>query len=47
MSKEVSLEEVKKFWPQSAPNINNIKKYVRKYQDEKIKKKISTNKSCC
>ena len=24
MLKKVSLEEVKKFWPQSAPNINNI-----------------------
>ena len=36
MLKEVSLEEVKKFWPQSAPNINNIKKYVEKYQNEKL-----------
>ena len=43
MSKEVSLEEVKKFWPQSAPNINNIKKYVKKYQDEKIVIKYGGN----
>ena len=43
MLKEVSLEEVKKFWPQSAPNINNIKKYVEKYQNEKIVIKYGGN----
>ena len=43
MSKEVSLEEIKKFWPQSAPNINNIKKYVEKYQNEKIVIKYGGN----
>ena len=43
MSKEISLEEVKKFWPQSAPNINNIKKYVKKYQNEKIVIKCGGN----
>ena len=43
MSKEISLEEVKKFWPQSAPDINNIKKYVKKYQDEKIVIKYGGN----
>jgi acetylglutamate kinase len=37
------LEEVKKFWPQSAPDINNIKKYVKKYQDEKIVIKYGGN----
>ena len=26
MSKKISLDEVKKFWPQSAPDINNISK---------------------
>ena len=43
MSKEISLEEVKKFWPQSAPNINNIKKYVEKYHNEKIVIKYGGN----
>ena len=43
MSKEISLEEVKKFWPQSGPDINNIKKYVKKYQDEKIVIKYGGN----
>ena len=43
MSKEISLEEVKKFWPQSAPDIDNIKKYVKKYQDEKIVIKYGGN----
>ena len=43
MLKEISLEEVKNFWPQSAPNINNIKKYVEKYQNEKIVIKYGGN----
>jgi acetylglutamate kinase len=43
MSKEISLEEVKKFCPQSAPNINNIKKYVKKYKNEKIVIKYGGN----
>ena len=43
MSKEISLEKVKKFWPQSAPNINNIKKYVEKYQNETIVIKYGGN----
>ena len=43
MSKRISLEEVEKFWPQSAPNINNIKKYVEKYKNEKIVIKYGGN----
>ena len=43
MSKEISLDKVKKFWPQSAPNINNIQKYVEKYQNEKIVIKYGGN----
>ena len=43
MLKEISLEEVKKFWPQSAPDINNIKKYVKKYQNEQIVIKYGGN----
>ena len=43
MPKEISLEEVKKFWPKSAPDISNIKKYVEKYQNEKIVIKYGGN----
>lgn len=43
MSKEINLEEVKKFWPRSAPSIKNIKKYVKKYQNEKIVIKYGGN----
>jgi len=43
MSKEISLEEVKKFWPQTAPNINNIQKYIEKYQNEMIVIKYGGN----
>ena len=43
MLKEIFLEEVKNFWPQSAPNINNIKKYVEKYKNEKIVIKYGGN----
>lgn len=43
MSKVISLEEIKKYWPQSAPDINNIKKYVEKYENEKIVIKYGGN----
>ena len=43
MPKEISLEEIKKFWPQSAPDIRNIKKYVEKYQNETIVIKYGGN----
>ena len=43
MSKEISLEEIKKIWPQSAPNIKKIKKYVEKYKNEKIVIKYGGN----
>ena len=43
MSKKISLDEVKKFWPQSAPDINNISKYVQKYKNEKIVIKYGGN----
>ncbi len=43
MLKEISFEEIKKFWPQSAPNIKNIKKYVEKYENEKIVIKYGGN----
>tara|TARA_B100000963_G_scaffold360002_1_gene389228 strand:+ start:6257 stop:7126 length:870 start_codon:yes stop_codon:yes gene_type:complete len=43
MSKEISLEEIKKFWPEKAPDINNVKKYVSKYEKEKIVIKYGGN----
>jgi acetylglutamate kinase len=36
MSINISLEEIKKIWPSSAPNIKNINKYVKKYKGETI-----------
>mgnify|MGYP001233174139 FL=1 len=43
MSKEISLEEIKKFWPKDAPNIKNVPKYVSKYKEEKIVIKYGGN----
>ena len=43
MSKEISLDEIKKIWPQSALDIKNIKKYVEKYKNEKIVIKYGGN----
>ena len=40
MSKEVSLEEIKKFWPEKAPDVNIVQKYISKYEKEKIVKKF-------
>ena len=34
MAKEISLEEIKSFWPEKAPDINIVKKYVSKYEKE-------------
>ena len=31
MAKEISLEEISKFWPKDAPSIQNIPKYISKY----------------
>ena len=43
MSVNISLEEIKKIWPSSAPDISNINKYVQKYQDETIVIKYGGN----
>ena len=43
MSVNIALEEIKKFWPASAPDIRNIKKYVEKYQNETIVIKYGGN----
>ena len=43
MSKEISLEEIEKFWPKDAPDIKNISKYILKYKKEKIVIKYGGN----
>ena len=43
MSKEISLDEIKKFWPEKAPDINTVQKYVSKYEKEKIVIKYGGN----
>ena len=43
MSKNFSLEEIKKFWPEKAPDINIVQKYVKKYEKEKIVIKYGGN----
>ena len=43
MSEEISLDEIKKFWPEKAPNINIVQKYISKYESEKIVIKYGGN----
>ena len=43
MSNNFSLDEIKKFWPEEAPDINIVQKYVSKYQNEKIVIKYGGN----
>ena len=43
MSKSVTLDEIKKFWPEKAPNINIVQKYVSKYEKERIVIKYGGN----
>ena len=43
MSKEISLEEIKKIWPKDAPNLNNVSKYIEKYKNELIVIKYGGN----
>ena len=43
MSQNISLEEIKNFWPKGAPDINNVQKYVSKYKNEKIVIKYGGN----
>ena len=35
-SREEDLENLQKFWPENAPNISKVPKYVSKYKKEKI-----------
>ena len=43
MLKNISLEEIKEFWPEKAPDINIVQKYVKKYEKEKIVIKYGGN----
>ena len=43
MSVNISLEEIKKLWPSSAPDFKNINKYVEKYKNETIVIKYGGN----
>ncbi len=43
MSKKISLDEIKKFWPEKAPDVNIVKKYVSKYKKERIVIKYGGN----
>ena len=43
MSENISLDEIKKFWPEKAPDINIVQKYVKKYKKEKIVIKYGGN----
>ena len=43
MSYNVTLDEIKKFWPEKAPNINIVQKYVSKYEKERIVIKYGGN----
>ena len=35
-SREENLKNLKTFWPENAPNISQVPKYVNKYKKEKI-----------
>ena len=43
MSKNISLDEIKKFWPEKAPDINIVQKYIKKYENEIIVIKYGGN----
>ena len=43
MSKNISLNEIKEFWPEKAPDINIVQKYDKKYENEKIVIKYGGN----
>ena len=43
MSEDKSLDKIKKFWPDDAPDVNNVSKYVKKYQKDLIVIKYGGN----
>jgi len=32
MSEEINLEGIKRFWPEDAPDVTNVPKYIKKYK---------------
>ena len=40
---EKNFDGIKKIWPSSAPNLNNVKKYIEKYKKELIVIKYGGN----
>ncbi len=43
MSENISLEDIKKFWPKDAPDLKNVPKYISKYKKDKIVIKYGGN----
>ena len=43
MSKEKSLDEIKKIWPKEVPDIKNVPKYIKKYKKDLIVIKYGGN----
>ena len=43
MSEDISLKKIKEIWPKTAPDINNVSKYVSKYKGELIVIKYGGN----
>ncbi len=43
MSEEKSLDDIKKFWPKDAPDVNNVSKYVKKYKKDLVVIKYGGN----
>ena len=43
MSEEKNLDSIRKFWPENAPDINSIPKYINKYKKELIVIKYGGN----
>ena len=43
MSEEISLEKIKKFWPEDAPDVTNVPKYIKKYKKNLIVIKYGGN----
>ena len=43
MPKNISLDEIKEFWPDKAPDINVVQKYINKYENEIIVIKYGGN----
>jgi len=43
MSKEKSLDEIKKIWPKEIPDIENVPKYIKKYKKDLIVIKYGGN----